>query len=153
MKLLILNNLVGTTGFEPATSSVSRKRSNQLSYAPVKQPKVVYQDQGVRQSWDAAQMGAVPVDDRSRCSPCFHASACIAAKLLFASCSRVPGLAGAGLRWLWAMLYHRGRANETHSRCFARRKHFRNGLALCFRRKYFLKLTGCAALNWTQGHI
>jgi hypothetical protein len=28
--------LVGTTGFEPATSSVSRKRSNQLSYAPVR---------------------------------------------------------------------------------------------------------------------
>src|SRR5438270_9745919 len=26
--------MVGTTGFEPATSSVSRKRSNQLSYAP-----------------------------------------------------------------------------------------------------------------------
>ena len=30
--------LVGTTGFEPATSSVSRKRSNQLSYAPELQP-------------------------------------------------------------------------------------------------------------------
>ena len=29
--------MVGTTGFEPATSSVSRKRSNQLSYAPVMQ--------------------------------------------------------------------------------------------------------------------
>ncbi len=27
-------DMVGTTGFEPATSSVSRKRSNQLSYAP-----------------------------------------------------------------------------------------------------------------------
>ncbi len=26
--------MVGTTGLEPATSSVSRKRSNQLSYAP-----------------------------------------------------------------------------------------------------------------------
>jgi hypothetical protein len=30
----LLKNMVGTTGFEPATSSVSRKRSNQLSYAP-----------------------------------------------------------------------------------------------------------------------
>jgi hypothetical protein len=28
--------MVGTTGFEPATSSVSRKRSNQLSYAPIR---------------------------------------------------------------------------------------------------------------------
>jgi hypothetical protein len=28
--------LVGTIGFEPTTSSVSRKRSNQLSYAPAK---------------------------------------------------------------------------------------------------------------------
>src|SRR3954462_15407933 len=27
--------MVGPTGFEPATSSVSRKRSNQLSYAPI----------------------------------------------------------------------------------------------------------------------
>jgi hypothetical protein len=33
--------LVGTTGFEPATSSVSRKRSNQLSYAPENAPLVV----------------------------------------------------------------------------------------------------------------
>ena len=38
--------MVGTTGFEPATSSVSRKRSNQLSYAPVKLLKVVYQHRG-----------------------------------------------------------------------------------------------------------
>jgi hypothetical protein len=30
-------NMVGTTGLEPATSSVSRKRSNQLSYAPALQ--------------------------------------------------------------------------------------------------------------------
>ena len=43
-KLLI--NMVGTTGLEPATSSVSRKRSNQLSYAPVLQQNVVYQDRG-----------------------------------------------------------------------------------------------------------
>ena len=43
-KLLI--NMVGTTGLEPATSSVSRKRSNQLSYAPAKQYQVVYQDRG-----------------------------------------------------------------------------------------------------------
>jgi hypothetical protein len=28
--------LVGTIGFEPTTSSVSRKRSNQLSYAPIR---------------------------------------------------------------------------------------------------------------------
>src|SRR5580658_5951671 len=38
--------MVGTTGFEPATSSVSRKRSNQLSYAPAKQLELVYQDRG-----------------------------------------------------------------------------------------------------------
>jgi hypothetical protein len=35
--------MVGTTGFEPATSSVSRKRSNQLSYAPALRQQVVYQ--------------------------------------------------------------------------------------------------------------
>src|ERR1035437_4302061 len=59
-KLLI--NMVGTTGFEPATSSVSRKRSNQLSYAPAKQYLIVYQDWGGRNSgWAAARMGhAVP---------------------------------------------------------------------------------------------
>ena len=33
----IPEDMVGTTGLEPATSSVSRKRSNQLSYAPVGQ--------------------------------------------------------------------------------------------------------------------
>jgi hypothetical protein len=38
--------MVGTTGLEPATSSVSRKRSNQLSYAPANQHEVVYQDRG-----------------------------------------------------------------------------------------------------------
>jgi hypothetical protein len=32
---IYLKIMVGTTGLEPATSSVSRKRSNQLSYAPV----------------------------------------------------------------------------------------------------------------------
>ena len=42
--LKLLKILVGTTGFEPATSSVSRKRSNQLSYAPVLRLPVVYQD-------------------------------------------------------------------------------------------------------------
>ena len=36
--------MVGTTGFEPATSSVSRKRSNQLSYAPAGQLWLFYQD-------------------------------------------------------------------------------------------------------------
>ena len=36
--------MVGTTGFEPATSSVSRKRSNQLSYAPVLRQWIVYQE-------------------------------------------------------------------------------------------------------------
>ena len=39
-------NMVGTTGFEPATSSVSRKRSNQLSYAPANLLKTVYQEPG-----------------------------------------------------------------------------------------------------------
>src|ERR1039457_5132198 len=43
-KLLI--DMVGTTGFEPATSSVSRKRSNQLSYAPAMQLQLVYQEPG-----------------------------------------------------------------------------------------------------------
>jgi hypothetical protein len=38
--------MVGTTGFEPATSSVSRKRSNQLSYAPAKLLDLVYQHLG-----------------------------------------------------------------------------------------------------------
>ena len=33
----MLWKMVGTTGLEPATSSVSRKRSNQLSYAPAVQ--------------------------------------------------------------------------------------------------------------------
>jgi hypothetical protein len=46
-KLVI--NMVGTTGLEPATSSVSRKRSNQLSYAPAKQYLAVYQDRGGRE--------------------------------------------------------------------------------------------------------
>src|ERR1700722_8283963 len=36
----LLKIMVGTTGFEPATSSVSRKRSNQLSYAPVKATRI-----------------------------------------------------------------------------------------------------------------
>jgi hypothetical protein len=41
----LLKIMVGTTGFEPATSSVSRKRSNQLSYAPVMRQALVYQHQ------------------------------------------------------------------------------------------------------------
>ena len=38
--------MVGTTGFEPATSSVSRKRSNQLSYASILRQRIVYQERG-----------------------------------------------------------------------------------------------------------
>jgi hypothetical protein len=30
----LLKNMVGPNGLEPSTSSVSRKRSNQLSYGP-----------------------------------------------------------------------------------------------------------------------
>ena len=41
----LLKIMVGTTGFEPATSSVSRKRSNQLSYAPAMRQNLVYQHQ------------------------------------------------------------------------------------------------------------
>ena len=41
----LLKVLVDTTGFEPATSSVSRKRSNQLSYAPAMRQRLVYQHQ------------------------------------------------------------------------------------------------------------
>jgi hypothetical protein len=52
----LLKIMVGTTGFEPATSSVSRKRSNQLSYAPAMQYLLVYQDQGSR--------------ERRGCGPC-----------------------------------------------------------------------------------
>jgi hypothetical protein len=46
----LLKIMVGTTGFEPATSSVSRKRSNQLSYAPAIRQRLVYQHQTVGQS-------------------------------------------------------------------------------------------------------
>jgi hypothetical protein len=45
-KLLI--NMVGTTGFEPATSSVSRKRSNQLSYAPLRATRISLSGSGQR---------------------------------------------------------------------------------------------------------
>ena len=56
-----LINMVGTTGFEPATSSVSRKRSNQLSYAPANHFKLVYQDRGNLESRRIApQVNAVP---------------------------------------------------------------------------------------------
>ena len=46
MCLIYKINMVGTTGLEPATSSVSRKRSNQLSYAPAVCRGSVYQDRG-----------------------------------------------------------------------------------------------------------
>ena len=52
--------MVGTTGFEPATSSVSRKRSNQLSYAPKGQLHVVYQDRGGGGKMGAETRHAVP---------------------------------------------------------------------------------------------
>ena len=57
---MLLINMVGTTGFEPATSSVSRKRSNQLSYAPEKQLQVVYQDRGREKRSAALTCHAVP---------------------------------------------------------------------------------------------
>ncbi len=43
--------VVGLRELESLTSSVSRKRSNQLSYAPAKQYLGVYQDQGGRERW------------------------------------------------------------------------------------------------------
>ena len=49
-RYMLLINMVGTTGFEPATSSVSRKRSNQLSYAPVDCHGLVYQHRAARES-------------------------------------------------------------------------------------------------------
>ena len=39
-RFAMLKKLVGTSGFEPPTSSMSRKRSNQLSYAPARQRTV-----------------------------------------------------------------------------------------------------------------
>src|ERR1039458_1788403 len=55
-----LINMVGTTGFEPATSFVSRKRSNQLSYAPAMQLQVVYQEPGGGKSQAGNARHAVP---------------------------------------------------------------------------------------------
>ena len=52
--------MVGTTGFEPATSSVSRKRSNQLSYAPAKLLRLVYQD------WRANSGSTIRMCSRNR---------------------------------------------------------------------------------------
>src|SRR5882672_8224664 len=59
--------MVGTTGFEPATSSVSRKRSNQLSYAPV-----VVGDTGSRFSDTAISDTAIISETAIRIQPSFR---------------------------------------------------------------------------------
>ena len=44
----LLKGMVGPGGLEPLTSSVSRKRSNQLSYGPTLHLETVYQSPGDR---------------------------------------------------------------------------------------------------------
>ncbi len=87
--------MVGTTGLEPATSSVSRKRSNQLSYAPVLQQLVVYQDRGCGER--RGLCGALPFAVTSCCSRAYPASAARFFSLAGAAVPAVPG-EGVGTR-------------------------------------------------------
>jgi cardiolipin synthase (CMP-forming) len=79
--------MVGTTGFEPATSSVSRKRSNQLSYAPAKVQEVVYQDRGRGGSWGCRWAKACCTIVIERLGSDFQAK-----HISFELCIELPGL-------------------------------------------------------------